>query len=93
MTKDEARDSIRKFANIGCFQPTSHCREMMENRNVSIDDVLNVLMWGSVTKIEHNEKHDSYKCRVEGKDIDGEALVFIAAVYEYCHTVRCITVF
>ncbi|MBT3178047.1 MAG: DUF4258 domain-containing protein [Desulfobacula sp.] len=93
MTKDEAENCLRKIANEGYVQPSKHCREMMIERHVNIDDILNVLMWGKVATIEYNEKHDSWQCRVEGKDIEGESLVFIAAIYEYCHTVRCVTVF
>lgn len=93
MTKNEVRDCLREFATMGCFQPTKHCRKRMLKRQVTTDDVLYVLMWGNVTKVKYNEDKKNYECKVEGADIDGDPLVFVAAIYKDCHTVRCITVY
>ncbi|OQY52274.1 MAG: hypothetical protein B6230_02975 [Desulfobacteraceae bacterium 4572_89] len=93
MTKDEAKECLREFAQIGCFQQSVHCRERMKERQITTDDVLNVFLWGKVTEIEYKKEFDSWQCKVIGKDIDGEDLVFIAGIYEHCHTVRCITVY
>jgi len=65
----------------------------MQERQITTDDVLNVFLWGEVTEIKYNKEHDSWQCKVIGKDIDGEDLVFVAGIYEHCHTVRCITVY
>ena len=65
----------------------------MQERQITTDDVLNVFLWGEVTEIKYNKEHDSWQCKVIGKDIDGEDLVFVACIYEHCHTVRCITVY
>jgi len=48
---------------------------------------------GEIETIEYDEDHDSWKCKLIGKDIDGNELVFLTALYEPCHTVRCVTVF
>ncbi|MDY0222088.1 MAG: DUF4258 domain-containing protein [Desulfobacterium sp.] len=93
MTKEDAQKCFREFAKYGCIQPTKHCRDRMLDREVSMDDALNVLLWGTVTEMTYNDEHDSWKSKVVGKDIDGEKLTFVAEVYESCHTVRCITVF
>ena len=93
MTKSEAQKCFREFAKYGCIQPTKHCRDRMQERNVSMDDALNVLLWGKVTEIKYNEEHDSWNSKIVGKDIEGEKLSFVAEVFETCHTVRCITVF
>lgn len=93
MTKEDAQNCFREFAKFGCVQSTKHCKERMRERNITIDDVLHVLLWGQVTQIEYDSIHDSWKCKVKGLDIDGEELIFIASIYENCQTVRCITVF
>ena len=93
MTADEIKNCLREFAQYGCFQQTTHCRKRMRERSVSIDDALHVLLWGDISEIEYNKSHDCWQCKVTGADIDGDELVFIAGVYEYCRTVRCITVY
>lgn len=93
MTEDEIKECLREFAGTGCFQQTKHCRERMRERQITIDDVLNVLLWGKVSGIEYNKKHKSWQCKVTGKDIEGDKLVFIAGIYEDCRAIRCITVF
>jgi hypothetical protein len=93
MTKDEVKVCLREFAQYGCFQQSKHCRDRMQERQINTDDALNVLLWGEVTEIQYNKEHESWQCKVTGKDIDGENLVFIAGIYGNCHTVRCITVY
>ena len=93
MTADEIKRCLRELAQHGCIQPSKHCRERMAERQVQMDDALHVLLWGEVSEVNYNEEHDSWQCKVSGTDIDGDDLVFIAGVYEHCHTVRCITVY
>ena len=93
MTKDEIKNCLRDFAQFGCFQQSKHCRERMLERQITTDDVLNIFLWGKITEIQYNKEHDSWQCKVTGKDIEGEDLVFVAGIYEHCHTVRCITVY
>lgn len=93
MTKDEAQKCFREFAKFGCIQPTKHCKDRMHERGVSMDDALNVLLWGKITEMEYVKDRDSWKTKIVGKEIDGDTLIFVAEVYEHCQTVRCITVF
>lgn len=93
MTQDEAEKCLRRIAKYGYIQPSKHCRERMQDRHINMDDILYVLLWGKVIDIEYNKKHNSWQCKVKGNDIDGEPLVFVAGIYENCHTVRCITVY
>lgn len=93
MNKKQAKDCLRDFLKTGCIQPTRHCRESMKKRNVNMDDILNVVFWGKIEELKYDSDHDSWNCRLKGKDIEGEPLVFVAAIYENCHIVRCITVF
>ena len=55
MTKKEAKDCIREFAKNGCIQPTNHCRERMQERQINMDDILNVLMWGDVVDLQYKK--------------------------------------
>jgi len=93
MTKEDVKKCLREYAQYGCIQPSNHCREKMEERNINMDDIFNVLFWGEVETVDYNPDHDSWNCRVSGEDIDGEKLVFIAGIYGSCQTIRCITVF
>jgi len=94
MTKDEARTCFRDYVQYGgCIQTSNHCRDRMLERNINMDDMLNVLHWGEIETIEYDENHDSWKCKLKGKDIDGNELIFLTALYEPCHTVKCVTVF
>ncbi len=93
MDKEEIKNCVREFAQCGYFQMSRHCRERMAERSITVDDVLNVLMWGEVTEIEHKAEHGNWSCRIKGKDIEGEALVFVAGVSKDCYAVRCITVY
>lgn len=93
MNKEEAENCLREIAKYGYIQPSRHCRQRMQERHISMDDILYVLLWGSVTDIKYNKDHDSWQCNVKGKDIEGEPLVFVAGIHEYCQAVRCITVY
>ena len=93
MTEDEVKKCFRKIVKYGCIQPSKHCRERMLERQINMDDILYVLLWGIVTDIEYSKDHNSWQYKVQGKDIDGESLVFVAGIYEDCQAVRCITVY
>jgi hypothetical protein len=93
MTKEEIKRCLREFAQNGYFQQSKHCRDRMIERQITIDDVLKVMLWGEVTEIEYNQVQDSWQCKVTGTDVDNEPLVFIAGIYKSCYTVRCITVY
>jgi hypothetical protein len=65
----------------------------MDERQVTMDDILHVLMWGDVVKLEQDIEHHNWKCTVRGTDIDGDELFFVAAIDEDEHSVLCITVY
>ena len=37
-------------------------------------------MWGEVSQVEWDEDHQNWKCKVEGKDIDGEDMSIIVGI-------------
>ena len=65
----------------------------MLDRNVTMDDLLHVLMWGEVIELEEDPEYGNWKCKVKGTDTDGEELVFLAGINEDENSVLCITVY
>ena len=72
-----------------------HCRQRMNERNVYDDDILKVLEENGVIKSqpELDEKHQIYKYRVDGYDIEGDKLSVIVNIVEAQWIVVSITVF
>ena len=64
----------------------------MAERDVTVDDILNVIYWGDIIELKGDEEHGSWECTIKGLDIDGEELVFVAALDENDTSVLCITV-
>ena len=65
----------------------------MRKRNVSTEDILYVLMWGEVSNLEKGDDKDDFKCRVTGKDLDGDRLTVVADVCQKVGTIVVVTVF
>lgn len=91
MNKEQARTLLRYFAPA-MIRLTRHCRKRMRERDVSMDDILSVLNWGKITDLKWNEECQNWECTIEGKDTDGEDLIFVAAIDEEDRSVLCITV-
>ncbi|MGD9975878.1 MAG: DUF4258 domain-containing protein [Desulfatirhabdiaceae bacterium] len=72
---------------------SDHCLKRMFERNVQVDDLLMVLMWGYVQDVEYDTEFDSWKCRITGKSLDDDVLTFIAAIDVKANSVFCVTVF
>lgn len=64
----------------------------MLERNVTIDDILYVIMWGEIEELRENKEHHNWTCKVTGTDTDGYELSFVAALNEEEGSVVCITV-
>ena len=64
----------------------------MAERDVTVDDILNVIYWGDIIELKGDEEYGSWECTIKGLDIDGEKLVFVAALDENDTSVLCITV-
>lgn len=91
MNKSQAKTYLRSYIKLG-FKTTIHCRDRMVEREVTVDDILNVVNWGEVAELE-NEESGQWKCTVKGFDIEGDELVFVAILDEFEKSVLCITVF
>ncbi|MBW1704782.1 MAG: DUF4258 domain-containing protein [Deltaproteobacteria bacterium] len=64
----------------------------MQERDVVMDDILYVIMWGEVTSFEKDSQYNNWKCTVTGKDIEGDELTVITAINDKTETISCITV-
>jgi len=65
----------------------------MEKRNVTSEDILHVLMWGDLSEIQKQNENQEIKCKLTGKDIEGDRLTLQVAVCEKNNSVICITVY
>lgn len=65
----------------------------MIERDVTMNDILQVLMWGEVVEIEEDPEFGNWKCKVKGKDTDGNELFFLASISNDERSVTCITIY
>ncbi len=91
MNKAQAKTYLRRYADFG-IKLSKHCRQRMAERDVTVDDILFVIYWGEIIELIGDEEYGSWECTVKGLDIDGEELVFVAALDENDTSVLCITV-
>jgi len=93
MDKRQAQELIGRFTKKGGTALTNHFKGRMEERGVSIDDVLGVLNWGEVTDLSLNPDHCNWECKVVGKDLDGEPLTLKVGIDENRRILILVTVF
>jgi hypothetical protein len=67
-----------------------HARDQMAARNINAEDVIHALTNGHVTL---EEMKQDVLWRVEGKDIDGNRLQLVVAVFEETITIKIVTAF
>ena len=91
MNSDEAKNILRDISRFGDILLTRHCKKRMQQRNIFMDDILNVLMWGSVENIIHVED-DRWECTVNGHDLEEDELTCIVNFFEETKAL-CITVY
>ncbi len=93
MNIPQAKILIREFARTGFIKTTRHCVERMNKRDVTTEDILNLLMWGEVIELKENKELQNWECKIMGKDLEGEELTFVAAICEEEASILCITVY
>ena len=89
VTETQAVQSIARSPQCR-FKWVKHALEKMEERQISSEDVICVLINGQV--ILEEIKQDTL-WRVMGKDIDGIPLEVVVAVYEETITIKVVTAF
>lgn len=72
---------------------SGHCKERMLERNVTTDDILNVLIWGNLKESQANDNDQEFKCKLTGNDTEGDDLTIRVVVSIKEDSVICITVY
>jgi hypothetical protein len=55
----------------------------MAHRNIQVDDLLMVQMWGDVHDVEYNPEYDSWKCLITGKSLDDDDVSSVITSKEF----------
>jgi hypothetical protein len=84
LSPKDAKEKILLKLNEGKFELSFHCRyESMPKRKIKQSDILNVLERGEIRREpEWSEKHQNWKYRVEGFDIENEKLTAITVILD-----------
>ena len=90
----KAKELIDIYLKDGSIELTDHCKyDSMPDRNVEMEDILNVLSTGSVENPEWDENHSNWQYRVTGKDLEGDKLTAVTVIIQKKATLLIITVF
>ena len=92
MNPEQAKRLVRETAKSGWLRLTGHCRLRMQERNVTMDDMLQVLLWGDIRELKANPGRQNWECLVKGQDIEHEPLTVKVAILEEDFALLCITV-
>jgi hypothetical protein len=92
MNKSQAQTLLRHYS-LGLIKFSRHCSERMIERDVTTNDILQVLMWGEVVELTEDREFGNWKCKVKGTDTDGNELFIHAAINEDDHSVLFITIY
>ena len=94
LSKNEAIDTCRKYLSDGNLTWTPHLKKRMDERNISIRDVINAIEVGKIVKTpEWNAEFGEYNYLVKGKDIEGANLSVRVAISEETEMLTLITVY
>jgi hypothetical protein len=89
----DALQLIRQHFNDGNIISTKHFRERLKDRNISIQDVTEIVKSGTIKKDPEKDLITSeWKYRIEGKSIDGIETVIIISIQDK-KTSKLITTF
>ena len=91
--RQEATDLARRIVESGFIETPQHQRDRATERNVTSRDIAHCLAVGRVAREpEWNDRHQEWRYRIEGEDIEGVELTLIAA-FEDEETLVVVTVF
>ena len=90
----KAKDLIDSYLKDGIIELTDHCKyDSMPDRNVEMEDILNVLSTGTVQEPEWDDDYGNWQHRVTGKDLEGDKLTAVTVIIQRNATLLIITVF
>ena len=94
LSKSEAIDTCRKYLSEGKVTWSPHLKQRMEERNISIGDVINAVEGGKIVKMpEWKADYGEYNYLIRGKDIEGVKLTVKVAISQKKEMLTFITVF
>ena len=65
----------------------------MDQRNVSIQDVINIIDFGEINEEpKYSEKYQNYRYIITGRDIDGRKRTLVIAITEEDEMLELVTV-
>lgn len=90
----EAHEAIQRLLAEGdSIGLTNHARDQCATRNVTVDDIRNVLLKGNVSPdAEWNENTSNWKYSIAGLDCERDPLVVIVALEPWLCRITVITV-
>lgn len=94
-TPEEAKRLVLEILRDGEIKTIRHCRlERMPERSVQMADIRYALETGEIKcAAEWDDRHNSWKYRVEGEDIDGDELIAITVILTETMRLLIITIF
>lgn len=94
-TPEEAQRRILEIVRDGEIKTTRHCRlERMPERGVQMADIRHALETGEIKRAaEWDDRHNSWKYRVEGEDIESEELIVITVIVAETMRLLVVTIF
>ena len=94
LSPKDAIKAARRYLNECPVTWKNHVKQRMEERNISIRDVINTVEGGKlVRRPEWNEKYGEYNYLIRGRDIEGAKLTVKVAISEEEGMLTFITVF
>ncbi len=95
LDENTLRDVIQRILYYGEIKETFHSASERAERNVSQDDIAAMLesQWKLEGAPEWDGTHKNWKYRLEGYDLEGDALVLVVTVNEELKRVTVITKF
>jgi hypothetical protein len=94
LSKTEALETARKCLNAGQVVYTNHFKRRMNEKKVSLQDVINLIDNGQIDRdAEWNDDYMEYHYRITGEDIEGVSLTVVIAISISDAELRLITAF
>jgi len=94
LSNKAAIKAARRYLNDGQITWKPHMKQRMEERNISIRDVLAIIDGGRINdEPEYDEEHGNYEYHIIGRDVEGKKRTLIVGIDENEETLELITVY
>jgi Domain of unknown function (DUF4258) len=94
LSPKDAIQAARRYLNEGQVTWKSHMKERMEERNISLSDVMSIVDTGKINSApEYDDEHVNYTYRIIGQDVDGKRRSLIVGIDDKEEMLELITVY